>query len=114
MSLEWCPYLIPARPSGRKGLGGVSGSEWYSSRIPRRFREHDIQFKEAFAFLRAILCWDDQRSGHLVLFYCDNQDIVAGLHPKLDIQAVHASGATDFHDGCLSSFFLSLPCLDSV
>lgn len=79
--------LSPAQPSvclytdasGRKGLGGIFGSEWYSSRVPRRFRDRDIQFKEAFAILRAILCWGDEWSGRHVLFYCDNQDVVIWL-----------------------------------
>ena len=79
--------LSPVQPSvciytdasGRKGLGGIFGSEWYSSRVPCHFRERDIQFKEAFAIFQAILHWGDQWSSRHILFYCDNQDVVAWL-----------------------------------
>jgi hypothetical protein len=59
--------------SGKKGIGGIFGREWFSSRIPRRFRDRDIQFKEIYAVLHAILRW-----GHLwrhkhVVFHIDNQ-----------------------------------------
>ena len=65
--------------SGTKGLGGIFHPYWYSSRVPRRFRKRDIQFKEIYAVLQAILRW-----GHLwrhchVIFHIDNSAIVDAL-----------------------------------
>ncbi|PPR00185.1 hypothetical protein CVT26_009053 [Gymnopilus dilepis] len=58
------PLHIFTDASGRKGLGGVYGDRWFSSRTPRRFRNRDIQFKE----------------GRSVIFFCDNQDVVSWLN----------------------------------
>ncbi len=67
--------------SGTKGLGGIYNNHWFSTRVPRRFRgsKRDIQFKELYAVLQAILRW-----GHLwrhshVHFHVDNQAVVAAL-----------------------------------
>lgn len=65
--------------SGTKGLGGVFGSLWFSSRIPRRFRSRDIQFKEAYAVLQAILRWGDCWQGCHIIFRVDNQAVVSWL-----------------------------------
>lgn len=63
--------------SGTKGLGGIFEDQWFSSRVPRRFRgsRRDIQFKEIYAVLHAVLRW-----GHLwrhchVVFHIDNSAI---------------------------------------
>ena len=65
--------------SGRKGIGGVCNNEWFSSRVPRRYRSRDIQFKEAFAILHAILRWGDTWANHHLTIYCDNEAVVAWL-----------------------------------
>jgi len=38
--------------SGSKGLGGIFGDEWFSTRCPRWFQLRDIQFKEIYVVLR--------------------------------------------------------------
>ena len=43
--------------SSSKVLGGIFGDEWFSTRCPCRFRNRDIQFKEIYAVLQAILQW---------------------------------------------------------
>ncbi|KAF5393592.1 hypothetical protein D9757_000002 [Collybiopsis confluens] len=65
--------------SGVKGIGGVIGNAWFGTRVPRRFRARDIQFKELFAVLHAILCWGNCWSGKHVVFYGDNQAVVQWL-----------------------------------
>ncbi|KAF5384159.1 hypothetical protein D9615_003180 [Tricholomella constricta] len=66
--------------SGSKGLGGIMNDQWFSARTPRRHRPRDIQFKEIFAVLHAILCWGDNWSGHHITFFCDNGAVVAWLN----------------------------------
>ncbi len=64
--------------SGTKGLGGIFGDRrWFSSRIPRRFRGEDIQFKEIYALLQAVLRWGDQWDSAHVQFNVDNQAVVS-------------------------------------
>ncbi|PPR04749.1 hypothetical protein CVT24_006895 [Panaeolus cyanescens] len=65
--------------SGSKGIGGYWLNQWFSSRMPRKHRTKDIQFKELFAILHAILCWGDAWSDSHVNFYCDNQAVVAWM-----------------------------------
>lgn len=65
--------------SGTKGIGGIFGLQWYASRVPRRYRERDIHFKEAFAILQAILRWGDEWTDLHVKFFCDNQNVVSWL-----------------------------------
>ena len=65
--------------SGKKGLGGIFGTEWFSSRVPRRFRERDIQFKELYAVLQAILRWGHKWVDKHVVFHIDNQVDVRAL-----------------------------------
>lgn len=80
-------FLAPTRPafsittdaSGVKGLGGIFGSQWFSSRCPRRYRSRDIHFKELYAILQAILRWGDGWNGYHITFYCDNQNVVQWL-----------------------------------
>ena len=52
---------------GCKGLRGVFGPHWFSSHVPFQFRDHDIQFKEIYAILQAILCWGT--SGPITMSY---------------------------------------------
>ncbi|KAF5379032.1 hypothetical protein D9615_006011 [Tricholomella constricta] len=66
--------------SGSKGLGGIAGDQRFSARTPRRHRPCDIQFKEIFAVLHAILCWGDTWSGHHITFFCDNEAVVVWLN----------------------------------
>jgi len=63
--------------SGLKGLGGTFGDEWFSTRCPRRFRTRDIQFKEIYAILQAILRWGLSWERHHIVFHVDNSAIVA-------------------------------------
>ena len=65
--------------SGTKGIGGIFGSRWFSSRLPRRLRDRDIQYKELFAVLHALLCWGPDLSGKHVIFHVDNQAVVQAL-----------------------------------
>ena len=58
--------------SRRKGMGGVCFSKWFSAHLPCRYQDGDIQFKEVFAVLHAILCLDDTWAGHHLTFFCNN------------------------------------------
>lgn len=79
--------LTPNRPvlhiftdaSGTKGIGGIFSASWFATRIPRRYRKHDIQFKELFAVLHAVLCWGEHYRAHHVVFHVDNQAVCAAL-----------------------------------
>jgi hypothetical protein len=42
--------------SGVKGIGGVIGDAWFATWVPCRYCHWEIQFKELFAILHAILC----------------------------------------------------------
>lgn len=66
--------------SGTKGLGGIWDSRWFSTRIARRHRSADIQYRELSAIVQAVLRWGDEWSGSHVVFHCDNQAVVAWLH----------------------------------
>ena len=89
LSAHWNGVQIidPDRPtiyvetdaSGRKGLGGVWQDFWFASCCPRRFRDRDIQFKEIYTILQAILRWGDTWFGTHVVFRCDNQAVVQWL-----------------------------------
>jgi hypothetical protein len=80
--------LSPSRPSvvvhtdasGRKGLGGIHANQWFASRAPRHYRNHDIQFKELYAIVQAVLRWGDMWGNHHVNFYCDNQAVVVWIN----------------------------------
>jgi hypothetical protein len=82
-SMHWNGICIlqPSHPlvelftdaSGKKGLGGVLDHCWFASHIARQFCNCDIQFKELYAILQAILHWGNEWSGHHVKFQCDNQ-----------------------------------------
>ncbi|KAF5361332.1 hypothetical protein D9757_013548 [Collybiopsis confluens] len=71
--------LVWTDASGVKGISGVIRDAWFSTRVPRRFRKRDIQFKELYAILHAILCWGNCWSGQHVVFYGDNQAVVQWL-----------------------------------
>jgi len=62
--------------SGSKGLGGIFGNEWFSTRCPHCFMDRDIQFKDIYTVLQAILQWGISWEGHHVI---DNSAIVAGI-----------------------------------
>lgn len=66
--------------SGTKGIGGTFQSNWFASRVPRRHRRRDIQFKELFAVQRAILTWGPLFRGHHVSFHVDNQAVCEALN----------------------------------
>ena len=53
---------------------------WFLSRILCHFCGEDIQFKETYAVLQAILCWGDLWDGAHVNFNVDNQAVVAWLN----------------------------------
>jgi len=65
--------------SSTKGLGGIFGDEWFSTRCPRRFCSRDIQFKEIYAVLHAILRWGHLWIGHHVVFHVENYAVVSAL-----------------------------------
>ncbi|PIL25565.1 hypothetical protein GSI_12373 [Ganoderma sinense ZZ0214-1] len=85
--------ITPSRPtvhiytdasgSERKGIGGVFASAWFASRVPRRFRKRDIQFKELYAVVQAVLRWGLQWAGCHVVFHIDNQVIVEAIEADL-------------------------------
>ena len=90
--------------SGRKGLGGVFGTQWFSSCCPRCHRDRDIQFKEVYAVLRAVLCWGDQWSGQHVSFFCDNQAVVVWLNSGTakSVQAMNVIRTISMLAACLN------------
>lgn len=61
--------------SGAKGIGGIFGLKWFSARLPRRLMKRDIQFKEMFAVVHAILCWGEEFRGKHIVFHIDNQAV---------------------------------------
>jgi hypothetical protein len=65
--------------SGSKGLGGIFESKWFATQVPRCFRNRDIQFKEIYAVLQAILRWGHLWANKHVIFYVDNQVDVRAL-----------------------------------
>lgn len=79
--------ITPTRPvlhvytdaSGTKGLGGILGNKWFSARVPHRFRDRDIQFKELLAVCEAVRRWQADLSGHHVVFHIDNQAVAVAL-----------------------------------
>ena len=79
ITLHYASVHVFTDASGKKGLSGISGAEWFSSRIPQCFRECDIQFKELYAVLQVILQWGHQWKHKHVIFHSDNQ---------VDIQAL--------------------------
>ena len=66
--------------SGTKGIGGIFQSSWFATRVPRRHRNRDIQFKELFAVQHAVLTWGHQFRGAHVVFHVDNQAVCAALN----------------------------------
>ncbi|KAG9227027.1 hypothetical protein CCMSSC00406_0008999 [Pleurotus cornucopiae] len=84
--------------SGTKGLGGIYNNHWFSARVPRRFRgsKRDIQFKELYAVLQAILRWGHLWRHSQVHFHVDNQAAAASR--------THAC----CHVGIFLFFFLAL------
>ncbi|KAG9223323.1 hypothetical protein CCMSSC00406_0010314 [Pleurotus cornucopiae] len=69
--------------SGTKGLGGVWGSKWFSSRVPHRYRNTLINFKELYAVLKVILCWGHLWSGQRVVFHVDNTNVHTALNKHM-------------------------------
>jgi hypothetical protein len=67
--------------SGTKGAGGVLENSWFSIRMPQRYAgaKRDIQFKEFYAIIHAILCWGPEFSGRHVVFHTDNQDVDSAI-----------------------------------
>ena len=72
--------VVHTDASGVKGIGGHLGKEWFATRVPRRYREKDIQVKEFYAILHAVLCWGGAWKGSHVVFHCDNQAVVDVLN----------------------------------
>src|SRR5882724_10615075 len=76
--------LEPASPllhvhidaSSPKGLGGIFGNEWFSTRCPHNFRDRDITFKELYAVLQAIMHWGLEWCSCHIVFHVDNSIIV--------------------------------------
>ena len=79
IQLTWPTVHVYTDASGCKGLRGVFGPHWFSSCVPCKFRDCDIQFKEIYAILQAILHWGDLWSNHHVVFHIDNSAIVQAL-----------------------------------
>jgi hypothetical protein len=75
-----CHAWTSQSQSGRKGLGGVISDQWFPAWTLRCYCCHDIQFKEIFAILHAILCWGDSWSGHHIVFFCNNSAVIAWMN----------------------------------
>ena len=60
-----------------KEIGGILGDKWFSSCVPHRFCHWDIQFKEIYVVLHAILHWGHLWQHQHVIFHVDNEAIVA-------------------------------------
>src|SRR5882724_4793142 len=67
--------------SSLKGLGGMIGEKWFSTLCPHQFQNRDIQFKEIYVVLQAILQWGLDWEGHHVVFHMENTVIVASIGP---------------------------------
>jgi hypothetical protein len=65
--------------SGHKGIGSIFKNKLFSSSVPRRFRNRDIQFKEIYAICQPILRWGHHWKHRHVLFHVDNQVDVHAL-----------------------------------
>jgi len=65
--------------SGSKGLGSIFGNSWFSSMFPCQFCLRDIQFKEIYVVLQAILRWGHLWKGHHIVFHVDNMGVVSAL-----------------------------------
>lgn len=57
------------------GLGGVFGSAWIQSEWNEATRDKDIDFKELFAILAAVVTWGHQWAGKRVIIVTDNKPI---------------------------------------
>ncbi|GLB36092.1 hypothetical protein LshimejAT787_0303800 [Lyophyllum shimeji] len=66
--------------SGTKGMGGVFGAQWFSARMPRRYRKAHIQVKEMYAVIYAILCWGESFRGKHIIFHIDNDAVFRALN----------------------------------
>ena len=98
--LQWWTILLPlwsrvrliqpSRPrvhlytdaSGSKGIGGWWSSSAFSARIPRRYRQKLIDWKEAYAVLFAFAKWSTLWHGHTVVVHCDNSAIVSAISSR--------------------------------
>lgn len=72
-------HTIFTDASGTKGADGVFGCQWYSIKLPLRFRHRDIQVKEFYALVHAILCWGPAFAHSHVVFMTDNTDVFHAL-----------------------------------
>ena len=68
--------------SSMKGIGGILGNKWFSPHVPCCFCHQDIQFKEIYAVLHAILHWGHLWQHQHVIFHVDNEAIVATLNKE--------------------------------
>src|SRR5882724_3444261 len=65
--------------SRSKGLGGTFEDCWFSTRCHRRFCSCDIQFKETYTILQAILRWGQLCRHSHVIFNVNNAVVVYAL-----------------------------------
>lgn len=76
--------------SGKLGIGGyrlnsptcmqaINMDDVFSLRIPTRLRLKDIQFKEMWAVRHALHQWQSRLGKSMVILYCDNQAVCAGI-----------------------------------
>jgi len=75
-------YFIYTDASGSKGIGGWSGPDAFSTRMPRRHRNKHINWKEAYAVLYALASWGEELSGSQVTIMCDNEAIVHAINKR--------------------------------
>ena len=82
LSPSWPVVVVHTDVSSRKGLGGIHANKLFTSRAPRRYRNHDIQFKELYVIIQVVLCWGDMWNNHHLNFYCDNQVVVTWINSR--------------------------------
>ena len=100
--------IVHKDASGRKGIDGVCASRWFSSHMPCWYWDRDIQFKEVFAILYAILCWGNTWTNYHLTFYCDNQAVVLRQVGKqtfteIRFESIQGSPKVSSKDACIDS-----------
>ena len=58
-----------------QGFGAVYGKHWFSVPWPSSFGSHDINIRELFAIVAAVLTWGDRWHNKQILFFTDNMTI---------------------------------------
>ena len=68
--------------SGTWGCGGWTESNWFQLAWDDRSVQLHITIKELIPIMIAVMIWGYKWQGHTVLFYCDNEAVVAILSSR--------------------------------